>query len=619
MMRQFKQPIQTILALMVILASFIGSARSARADQNFDTSLKTTYQVVDSGDSIVNHQFTIKNNQPLLNISQYGLKISSTSITNVNVTQNGKPLKPEVVTTQSQTSIGITFPDKVVGQDKTRVFTISYTDPDVAIVSGKVLEVAIPRLQDYTAYDTYQVEVITPTKFGAPTRVTPANYTSRVSNTQVITTFDRLKGDSVVALFGQEQVFEMELAYHLENPHNGPRLTQIALPPDTPYQKMFFHSLNPLPEKINTDEDGNWIATYSLPANEITTVNLKAQAHLVLTPNHAISQPKPTDKLLRGQEFWEVQNNEVTSIAEQFNSAREIYDYVVQNLSYNYDRLDTNIDRLGATAALQTPDQALCQEFTDAFIALSRARGIPSRRVAGYAHTENNVLRPLSLVQDVLHSWPEYFDQSKQAWIPIDPTWDHTSGGINYFDQFDLNHIVFAINGTSSTTPYPAGSYKLADTSTKDVVVRFGDSITTAPIDLSFDSQPVTLFGQVTLPFTDSITVTNTTGQAYYQVPIQLESNDPSVKLSSPDIITLDSVLPFAHTTIPIAIENESLFAPKKTTITIYYDSHQTTLELISYPRIWHYLTGPEFLITLGGSLFIIAVITGGVLVLRRK
>lgn len=309
----------------------------------------------------------------------------------------------------------------------------------------------------------------------------------------------------------------------------------------------------------------------------------------------------------------------MSSIAEQFTSAREIYDYVVENLSYNYDRLDTNIDRLGATAALQTPNQALCQEFTDAFIALSRARDIPSRRVTGYAHTENNILRPLSLVQDILHSWPEYFDQSKQAWIPIDPTWDHTSGGINYFDQFDLNHIVFAINGSSSTTPYPAGSYKLADSTTKDVVVRFGDTIATAAMELRFTDQPLKLFEQFTLPFTDTIRITNTTGQAYYQVPIRLESSDPTVKLSSPSIITLDAILPFAHTTIPIEIENESLFEPKKTTINIYYDSQQTSLELISYPQIWNYFTGPEILITLGGSLLIIAIIAGCVLVFRRK
>jgi len=82
----------------------------------------------------------------------------------------------------------------------------------------------------------------------------------------------------------------------------------------------------------------------------------------------------------------------------------------------------------------------------------------------------------LSLVSDVLHSWPEYYDVGQKLWIPIDPTWANTTGGVNYFDKLDYNHIALSIHGQASTYPYPAGFYKKAGKNSKDVRVEFSDT-----------------------------------------------------------------------------------------------------------------------------------------------
>jgi hypothetical protein len=113
-------------------------------------------------------------------------------------------------------------------------------------------------------------------------------------------------------------------------------------------------------------------------------------------------------------------------------------------------------------------------EYTDLFIALARAAGIPAREINGYAYTENPEIQPLSLVADVLHSWPEYWDEQKQVWIPIDPTWGSTTGGVDFFSKLDLRHFTFVIHGKDDTTPYPPGSYKLGPSPQKDVFVNFG-------------------------------------------------------------------------------------------------------------------------------------------------
>ncbi len=64
---------------------------------------------------------------------------------------------------------------------------------------------------------------------------------------------------------------------------------------------------------------------------------------------------------------------------------------------------------------------------------------MPLRKTIGFG--------PLSLIADVLHAWPEYYDQQQNVWVAIDPTWADTTGGIDYFSKLDLRHLTFAIQG----------------------------------------------------------------------------------------------------------------------------------------------------------------------------
>lgn len=140
--------------------------------------------------------------------------------------------------------------------------------------------------------------------------------------------------------------------------------------------------------------------------------------------------------------------------SKKITTIPEIYRYAVDTLTYNYGRLNTSITRLGAQQALQYPDQAVCTEYSDVFISLAREKGLYTREIQGYGFSNDQELRPLSVNADILHSWPEYFDDAKQLWIQTDPTWEDTSG-IDYFNSFDLNHVVFAIHGKNPTFPIP--------------------------------------------------------------------------------------------------------------------------------------------------------------------
>jgi hypothetical protein len=134
-------------------------------------------------------------------------------------------------------------------------------------------------------------------------------------------------------------------------------------------------------------------------------------------------------------------------------------------------------------------------------------------------------------VADILHSWPEYWDDTLQTWVPIDPTWGNTTGGIDYFNKLDLNHIVFAYHGASSTTPYPAGSYKLGANPEKDVFVGLSTlpGKSTPTINLALKENPRVSFKN--LAFT--ATVKNNGPTALYQQTLALSADDEPVSQTS--------------------------------------------------------------------------------------
>jgi transglutaminase-like putative cysteine protease len=611
-----------LLCALVVIA--LAGPRGVQASEEFDTSLETTYTVGLNGVTTVQHHIKLTNKTPTLFISRYGLKVSSGTISNVTVLSNNNRLNAEVVAARSQTTIGIIFPDKIVGEGKVRDIIIRYQNPDAAIISGQVLEIAVPALGSPEEYSQYRLILKTPAQFGQPSRVSTDQYKSTEENGVVTTLFSNVKNQGISVIFGTSQIFDLTLRYNLENPTSNPGITQIALPPDTAYQRMYYHALDPLPRSIKTDQDGNWIATYQLPAQSTVTVLLNAQAQVSLQPRSNFPVQPPTSELTRIQPYWETSDTTVLQLAAQYTSPSSIFQYVVDTLEYDYDRINQGAERLGAALALSQPERALCQEFTDSFVAIARAAGIPARRIAGYAYTQNSVLRPLSLVQDILHAWPEYYDAEQQQWIQIDPTWQNTTGGNDYFRQFDLNHIAFAIQGESSSLPSPAGSYKTQNLDTKDVEVSFSDRFPDVVPQLQPRLEPMKGLG-ISIPGQYQLSLTNQTGRAWYGLNWTLTSSDPTITVTPTQHQTSSALLPFQSVSQHITISNPAWFQGKTTTIQLTgYVSDQDTpisLQIDAYagPRFVAVLFQPVTLLALGGGGILLTLGAGSLLVFRQR
>ncbi len=590
----------------------------ANAADRFSTQLESTYTIGKNGTVHVKAQFSLANSTSTTYATHYALEVGSNTVSNISVISNGSTLKPTTTSQSNKTTIQIEFPDKIVGKDQIRTFVVEYDTTDLATVTSKTLEVNIPKLARSQEFSRYAVHLIVDEHYQTPSVAFPKDFTTRSENGRLIVSFPNAPQDrGISVIFGEQQNAKVTLSYILTNPTNTKGTMSVTLPPDTRYQRVFIDSIQPTPVSITSDADGNWMANYELASGEQLSIAATVYVNLRLTSQeHAkFTTKRPGSEYLKAQPYWQVNDHAIQKLAKELKTADAIYSYVVKNLVYDYKRLSDSNERYGASRVLVQPNQALCQEFTDLFVSLSRAAGIPARAVIGYAYTQNESLRPLSLVRDVLHSWPEYWDETTEQWIAVDPTWEHTTGGVDYFSRMDFSHIAFAIQGVSSQFPLAAGMYTTPTQDGKQIHVEFIDSIPSYTQTFSSDLHlsPSSLFG---LQNTYRLRLTNTSLSAVYAVPTTIRVQNTAGSLELSDKVTL---APLGSIDIPIALPRNDILSTYATTVNVRVQNQSFDHAITVQSTLQENL--PLLLVTLvvATILGIAAFITWRLLVPRRK
>lgn len=562
----------------------------AFASTEFETTYDVRYQVSLTGITHVSQNVSLTNKLSNVYATRYALTLQAGQVENITATDSQGPLKIETQKDEEQTKIELTFNERVVGKGKTLTFTLSYDALDLANKNGQIWEIAVPKLADSSQIDHYSLTLAVPQSFGQPAYISPNPVDRDQEENLFIYRFNKnqLSSWGVSAAFGDFQIFDFVISYHLKNPHLTAATTEIALPPDTAYQRIFYQRIDPPPLDVDIDPDGNWLATYQLEGGEKLNIIATGKAKIFAQPQEGFLTPsgETLAKNLAPLTYWPVDDPLIQTTSQKIKTPREIYDFVVKTLGYDFSRVEEGVERLGALKALENPDKAICMEFTDLFIALSRAAGIPAREINGYAHTTNPKLRPLSLVADILHSWPEYWDQEKQIWVPVDPTWGKTTGGLDYFSRVDLNHFVFAIHGQDSQKPYPAGSYKTEETVTKDVQVVFGqyEAETSPQIEAKFELAKELYFE---IGGKGKIIIKNKGPSSVYNLHLKIEAQRLSLK--TPTEIEIAALPAFGQEEIPLQLSSP-LLKFGQANLTVYLNgqqfSQQVKLKSIVLERI---------------------------------
>ncbi len=458
------------------------------ADNEFSSSYNINYDVDSSGVTVVTEKIALKNLTDRFYASSFNLSISATNVTDVAATDSQGPLEISTQNQGKKTNINVKFGQQVAGTGKEYPFTIKFKSKDFAQQQGRIWQVSIPKISSPGNLDKYDLTLSVPVSFGDPTSILPEPVKQSESAGKINFFFSKnqLTDSGISANFGSQQFFNFTLYYFMENNGLLPEIKEVILPSDSAYQKIILQKIEPKPENTYFDGDGNTIASFKLEKAQKINVAAAGLATLLLNSNQKVTlSDKQKQDYTSAQKYWEKDSPQISGKLNEIFSgktpknnqekARLIYKYVVSSLSYDQERLkENNFQRLGALTALNNSAKALCLEFSDLFITLARAAGIPARELTGYAYSSNTDIRPLSLSKDILHAWAQYYD-SALGWVMVDPTWENTTGGVDYFSKFDLNHLTLATRGQNSQKPDPPS----------DVRVEFGSQEATPSSNLN--------------------------------------------------------------------------------------------------------------------------------------
>ena len=605
---------RTILSLFLLSLLLFLKPNSVSADSQFETDYQIHYTIDKNGTTTTVENITLKNKTPNYYADKFQLKIGSTKVNNVVAKDNTGTLDTNVNFDNNVTTIDVKFRDRVVGQGKSMSWILTYQTDEIATKSGQIWEVSIPRLAKSDDTGLYDATVTVPKSFG-PQAFSAPNPVSTNINAQsqdYIFNKDQLLESGIAMSFGEKQVFSFNLKYVLNNTNLTSQIMNVALPPDNNYQKIVLDKITPKPLDVVVDGNGNFLAKYRLGPKQKINISVQGEVEVFSKPFRKIENTLANslrEIYTQPQRYWETDNAQIRDKSQELKTPQKIYDFVSTYLTYNNNRLNaTKVERKGASAAYNDPQDAICTEFTDLFIALARAAKIPAREVEGFAYTQNERLRPLSLnlyEGDILHAWPEYWDDER-GWVQVDPTWGSTSGGLDYFNKLDFNHITFIQRGQSSTQPYPPGAYKDANSQNeKTVFVQFADILpkptSLAQIDIS---APKTAYSSFPFRVTAQLKNTGTTsiiGQTLKMYTQNL-TEPPN---NSQDISILP---PFSQKSYTFNFTSSGFLKNTNSGVIFTYANVQASKDIHIVP-FYNIVTDATFLLTLGIVVFII--ITG--------
>lgn len=589
--------------ILFLFLFFFFSPTRIFADSNFTTDYNVTYTVLENALTHVTFDITLTNSTSQYYASSYSVQVGFKDIQNVLARDSGGRIIPQISKNNNGNNIEIPFNDRVVGLAKKLYFSISLDTKDIAKKTGQIWDINIPGLSEQKAYNTFNVKVIVPKSLGDPSYIKP-NTGKFVDNNLVFTKEDL--GESGISIsFGKEQIYNFNLLYHLKNQNLFPVKTEIALPPSTNYQDIQISSINPKPQDVLLDADGNWLAQYILTPGKKVDITVEGKVKIMLRPKKEQLSDTQLTEYVKEQSYWDTNKKEIKDLALRLKTPSAIYQYVVDTLTYDYGRVQSNQPRVGAYGVLKNPTSAVCLEFTDLFIAIARAADIPAREVDGFAYTSNSKERPLSLVKDVLHAWPEYYDQEAQAWIMVDPTWGNTTGGVDYFYTLDFDHFAFVIKGISSTYPIPAGGYKISDNNSKDINVEFGDNFTSQISTITLSSDFAASYFSGFAP-QGNILLKN---DSYIMSPPHEVTIDTNFLQPLSQKISVGSIPPFGFIKIPVSFKKPPLLTNQTDTIRIAINENYILKKIRISPfilNIWTILGGTILVSLISGLSFAI-------------
>jgi transglutaminase-like putative cysteine protease len=254
----------------------------------------------------------------------------------------------------------------------------------------------------------------------------------------------------------------------------GEAQLNLTIPTSSPnFQDVQHVNFSVDPSWIITDEQGNRIAHFivNIAPGKVSEISILVLVELNETPytipfNYASynSTSQIFQEYTKPEEYVESDNPMIIEVAgnitssynDPLNVSKVICTWVNQNLNYS----GFSSEARGALWAL-TNKNGDCTEYSDLFIALCRAKGIPARLIDGMWLPSVNSSGTQSW-EKVGHDWAEVYFQGR-GWIWVDPTSDQ-------FASNDGRHMAIQLGQYCSSL---SGEYRYYFTGNANVTEHF--------------------------------------------------------------------------------------------------------------------------------------------------
>lgn len=523
------------------------------------------------------------------------------AISNPQTKIENEAVQTQIKSEKNSTQILFTLPESSASKENHTNLELTYTQKGGIKHVGSIWEIILPTISNNDDSTFSAIFHVPP---GVDRHVGVIKPPPTEVNGETIR-WDNVKTPVVYVAFGTSQRYQTNLTYTIKNPDLLTKKTSIALPPQTSFQKVYENFIDPQPARTYVDSDGNYLAEYTLRPKQEMTIHYSGIVEVFARPNNGMKSfnehafKDQANYIFNNISYWNIPKK--YEFSEKITTIKDVFDRVVNHLSYDTEQIKASGSRKGAQYALNNPAQAVCTEYTDLFVALARNAHIPAREIEGFAYSDDATLRPQSFSGDILHSWPEYYDEAQGLWIPTDPTWTDTSN-IDYFNSFDLNHIVLAIHGKDPVYPLPAGMYKVRDQ--KDI-----------------DIKPIAILPNESMNVTAAFEMKNTVAPlstSHGTVVIENNSNvflvDPSFRLKSssltfkPTVLATKLIAPHEKREVPFTYTvSKNASEKNKARISLLLDNKEIAAKSLSVQSSFESVL--NYLIGIGFAFLILAVI----------
>lgn len=301
----------------------------------------------------------------------------------------------------------------------------------------------------------YNLSIVTDKNISSLAKIYPSDFTKKEDSKTTTYSFDQLDRieNSPYLEFGTEAIYKFELLFKTPKTDTfipekysdiysqlSTNIYEISLPREygETNQRVYFSDVTPSPKDIYQDTEGNIIGVFEVPANLDSEISVTGY---IFVEQDSFASPTDSmdinlteyfdlvkkssflNKYLTPSKYWQSTDSYIKQEADKLianqSTILEVikadYAFVGDELEYDYNKANSENERIGAKAAL-TGGASVCMEYSDSLIALLRAQGIPARAAGGYANISEEMID-----NPATHQWVQIWIPN-YGWLTADPT-----------------------------------------------------------------------------------------------------------------------------------------------------------------------------------------------------